>query len=270
MSKRKATNFSSDSEGDVFNSYKDDENVICLSSDSEDSGSVTIIETRAPPSKKIKAAKCASSRYAKNVSNASSLKKERHRKSYPCSSSVSIPKNVTKENTTWKKAESPTSIAQDMEPASLPSDFTLKAIEEASDEEKKENDVLRDKLSNLLVQWETAVVHYEHEGNKELDDARDYSDKLRRSAEFFLTNYYPWRKLGHSEWGKCDLFKKHVDQLTRSVNGFGPQSVYLFAMIARDEFGKTHQFEFGPGTKTSTIYIKGFNRFRRDHYVGSS
>lgn len=150
MSKRKATNFTSDSEGNVFNSYKDEENVICLSSDSEDSGSVTIIETRAPPSNKIKAAICASLRYAKNVSNASSLKQERHRKSYPCSSSVSIPKNVTKEHTR-KKAASPTSIAQDMKTASLPSDFTLKAIEEASDEEKKENDVFRNKLSNFLV-----------------------------------------------------------------------------------------------------------------------
>ncbi|GFH46662.1 predicted protein [Chaetoceros tenuissimus] len=265
MSKRKATKFTSDSAGDVFNSCNGEENVICLNSDSEDSGSVTIIEPHAAPSsKKFKTARQVSTSYGKKAFGSSSAKQERNCKPYRCSSG--IPKTVRKENA-WKKAESPTSIAQDVKPASLPSEFTLKAIEEASDEEKKENDVFHDKFDNFFVQWQTAVVHFENEGNVELDAARDYTDKLRSSFEFFLINYYPWKKLGHSGWGECEIFKKHVAQLTRSVNGFGPKSVYLFAMIAREEFGVNHKFEFGPGTKYSTIYINGFSHWIRDHHV---
>ena len=265
MSKCKTIYVSSDSEGDEVTLRNDgDKKVHYLSSDSEDSGSVTIIAECAAPLKKDNTVKQESSRYAMQALSASSFKQERHWKSYRCSStSESFPKNVTKKNK-WKKNQSPTSVAEDTKPSALPSKITLKAIEEASDEEKKDNDIFCVKLSNFLEQFDSAIVTYEQK-EKQVQAATDYSRKLHACAEFFLTMYYPWKKLGHSGWGECTVFQKHVHQLARSVNGFGPQSVYLFAMIARDDFGEAHKFDFGLGR--STIYIAGFHSFRRDHYV---
>lgn len=238
MSKRKAIELSSDSECDdviVYNEHGQE--IIELMSDSEYSSSVTIVETHVAPSKKVN----------KKASGASSVKQE-----YP--SPISVAHNMKP------------SASYDMKPSALPSEFILKPIEEANNEEKKEYDVFAEKLCNFVEQYDTAIAKYEQE-EENVDDAKDYSRKLRKSADFFLKMYYPWNKLGNSGWGKCDVFNKHVDRLTKSSSGCGLQTVYLFAWIARDEYGKDHKFEFGLGTRTTAIYIDGFYRFRLEHGV---